>query len=82
MQEGALDLARAVRYVRENASQYGINENNIAIIGFSAGARMVAYIGTHGVEYFGGGNYPKPATVVMQYTGHSEVGKMKCLHLQ
>lgn len=37
MQEGALDLARAVRYVRKNASQYGINENNIAIIGFSAG---------------------------------------------
>lgn len=37
MQEGALDLARAVRYVRENASQYGIDEDNIAIIGFSAG---------------------------------------------
>lgn len=37
MQEGALDLARAVRYVRKNASQYGIKEENIAIIGFSAG---------------------------------------------
>lgn len=37
MQEGALDLARAVRYVRKNANQYGINEDNIAIIGFSAG---------------------------------------------
>ncbi len=34
---GALDLARAVRYVRGNAEAYGIKENNIAIIGFSAG---------------------------------------------
>ena len=37
MQEGALDLARAVRYVRSNSKEYGINEDNIAIIGFSAG---------------------------------------------
>lgn len=37
MQEGALDLARAVRYVRSNADVYGINEANIAVIGFSAG---------------------------------------------
>ena len=37
MQEGALDLARAVRYVRSNSEQYGIDKDNIAIIGFSAG---------------------------------------------
>ena len=37
MQEGALDLARAVRYVRQNSKDYGIDEDNIAIIGFSAG---------------------------------------------
>ncbi len=37
MQEGALDLARAVRYVRNHSQEYGIEENNIAIIGFSAG---------------------------------------------
>ncbi len=37
MQEGALDLARAVRYVRANSEEYGIDEDNIAIIGFSAG---------------------------------------------
>lgn len=37
MQEGALDLARAVRYVRSNADVYGINEEDIAVIGFSAG---------------------------------------------
>lgn len=37
MQEGVLDLARAVRYVRNRAEEYGIDEKNIAIIGFSAG---------------------------------------------
>jgi acetyl esterase/lipase len=37
MQEGALDLARAVRYVRLHAKDYGIEEKNIAVMGFSAG---------------------------------------------
>ena len=35
--ESALDLARAVRYVRYNARAYGIEEKDIAIVGFSAG---------------------------------------------
>lgn len=37
MQEGALDLGRAVRYVRSHAEEYGIDEQDIAGIGFSAG---------------------------------------------
>jgi acetyl esterase/lipase len=37
MQEGALDLGRAVRYVRKHAADYGIDEKDIAVIGFSAG---------------------------------------------
>lgn len=36
-EEGALDLARAVRFVRMHAAEYGIHENNIAVMGFSAG---------------------------------------------
>lgn len=36
-QEGALDLARAVRFVRGHAQEYGIDENDIAVMGFSAG---------------------------------------------
>jgi acetyl esterase/lipase len=36
MQEGALDLARAVRYVRSHAADLGVEENDIAIVGFSA----------------------------------------------
>jgi len=37
IQEGALDLARAVRYVRSYARDLNIDENDIAVLGFSAG---------------------------------------------
>ena len=33
---------------------------------------MAAAIGSHGVAPYGGGNLPKPAVVVMAYTGHSD----------
>lgn len=37
MEEGSLDLARAVRFVRAHAVEYGIKKNDIAVMGFSAG---------------------------------------------
>jgi acetyl esterase/lipase len=37
MQEGSLDLARAIRYVRRHASDYGFDPKDIASVGFSAG---------------------------------------------
>lgn len=37
-EEGALDVARAVRFIRKNADIYGINPDNIAVMGYSAGA--------------------------------------------
>ena len=36
-QEGALDVARAVRFVRQNAEAYGIDPDDIAVMGYSAG---------------------------------------------
>jgi len=33
---------------------------------------MVANIGSHGVQRFGGDDLPKPSVVVMAYTAHSE----------
>ena len=33
---------------------------------------MAAAIGSHGAARFGGDSLPKPSTVVMAYTGHSE----------
>ncbi len=36
-EEGALDVARAVRFIRKNADIYGIDPDDIAVMGFSAG---------------------------------------------
>lgn len=36
-EEGALDVARAVRFIRKNAGIYGIDPNDIAVMGYSAG---------------------------------------------
>lgn len=36
-QEGALDVARAVRFIRKNADVYGIQPDDIAVMGYSAG---------------------------------------------
>lgn len=36
-EEGALDVARAVRFVRKNADVYSIDPEKIAVMGFSAG---------------------------------------------
>lgn len=36
-EEGALDVARAVRFIRKNADIYGIDLEDIAVMGYSAG---------------------------------------------
>ena len=33
---------------------------------------MAAYLGSYGPVEFGGNDVPKPGTVVMQYTGHTD----------
>ena len=46
-QEGALDLARAVRFVRAHADEYGIDEKDIAVMGFSAGGILAGEMLLH-----------------------------------
>lgn len=38
-------------------------------------ARMAAAIGSHGPQHFDGPRLPKPVTVVMAYTAHSDIGE-------
>ena len=66
------DLARAIRFVFENAAELEVDTDCYALWGGSAGGRMAAWLGTYGPSAFGGGSLPRPGTVVMQYTGHSE----------
>jgi acetyl esterase/lipase len=42
-----LDAQRALRYVRSNASLYNVVENQIGIMGFSAGGHLAAMVATH-----------------------------------
>ena len=66
------DLAAAISYIFDNAESLGVGTQDYSVWGSSAGARMAAAVGSHGVASFGGKTLPKPVTVVMAYTGHSD----------
>ena len=66
------DLAAAVSYALRNAESLGVGTAGYSLWGSSAGARMAAAIGSHGVGRYGGGDLPRPSAVVMAYTGHSD----------
>jgi acetyl esterase/lipase len=68
------DLAAALDYLFRNARALGVSTAAYSLWGSSAGARMAAAIGSYGTARYGGSNLPRPATVVMLYTGHSDVG--------
>jgi pectinesterase len=44
------DLKAAIRWLRANARQYGIDTNRIATLGFSAGGQLAALLGATGNE--------------------------------
>lgn len=66
------DLAAAIGFVFRNAATLGVGTHGYSLWGSSAGARMAASIGSHGVAAYGGSDLPKPSTVVMAYTAHSD----------
>ena len=67
------DLARAIAFLHEHADELGIDMSDYSLWGGSAGARMAAWLGAYGTSAFGEKQYPKPAAVIIQYTGLSEV---------
>ena len=67
------DLARAIAFIHEHAAELQVDKKNYSLWGGSAGARMAAWLGSYGTENFGEKKYPRPAAVIMQYTGLSEV---------
>jgi acetyl esterase/lipase len=66
------DLAVAVSWIFRNATALGVGTRGYSLWGSSAGARMAAAIGSHGVGAHGGDMLPKPSAVVMAYTAHSD----------
>lgn len=67
------DLARAISVIFANAEKLGVSTESYSLWGGSAGARMAAWLGSYGPAAFGGARLPRPAAVVMQYTGHSHL---------
>lgn len=67
------DLATALVYIFKHSRKLQVDTAGYSLWGSSAGARMVAAIGSHGTARFGAASLPRPAAVVTAYTGHSEV---------
>lgn len=67
------DLARAIAFLLAHEDELGIDMTDYSLWGGSAGARMATWLGSYGTESFGEESYPRPAAVIMQYTGLSEV---------
>ena len=65
------DMAAAISWLFRHAAELDIDTSGYSVWGSSAGARMAANIGSHGPGGFGGDALPKPAVVVMAYTGHA-----------
>ncbi|MBI5722295.1 MAG: alpha/beta hydrolase [Burkholderiales bacterium] len=66
------DLAAALSTLFRHAAALQVSTDAYSLWGSSAGARMAASIGSHGVARFGADPLPRPAAVVMAYTGHSD----------
>jgi acetyl esterase/lipase len=70
-QNATEDLAAAITYIFRNADKPGVSTKKYSLWGGSAGGRMVGNIALSGVAAYGGGNLPKPSTVVIAYTGQT-----------
>ena len=66
------DLASAISFIHKNAALLQVSTHGYSLWGSSAGARMAAAVGSYGVAQFGGEQLPKPAAVIMAYTGYSD----------
>ena len=70
------DLARAIRFIFENAEMLEVDTNDYSLWGGSAGGRMAAWVGSYGTAAFGKTDLPRPAAVILQYTGYSEYSEL------
>ncbi len=68
-QNATEDLAASIAYIFQHANALGVSTNDYSLWGGSAGARMVGNIALEGTSAYGGGHFPKPATVILAYTG-------------
>ena len=69
------DLAAAISFIFKHAQELEVCTKDYSIWGSSAGARMAANIGSYGPVAYKGDDLPRPGTIVMAYTGHTDYTK-------
>ena len=62
----AMDMQRAVRYVRAHAAEYGVDPNKVGVMGSSAGGYVAASFGTESMGY-AKYDLPKPGVMILCY---------------
>ena len=69
------DLARALIFIHDHASELGVNPDDYSLWGGSAGARMAATLGNADnlQRLTGRTDIPQATAIIMQYTGYSTV---------
>lgn len=70
-----MDLAAAITCIFNNSDIMEVSTKDYSVWGGSAGARMAGNIALNGLSAYGGGNLPKPASVVIAYTGQSSYSR-------
>lgn len=61
------DIKDAIKWVKENASTFKVDTNRIAILGFSAGGELAAFVGaTNGIRKFDGTKAASTVSSVVQ----------------
>ena len=67
------DLSRAIAFIYKHSDEPEVDTRSYSLWGGSAGGRMADWVGTHGTESFGESPYPRPAAIIVNYTGITEV---------
>ncbi|MDR2340239.1 MAG: prolyl oligopeptidase family serine peptidase [Deltaproteobacteria bacterium] len=70
-QAASEDLAAAIDFVFRNANELQVSVSDYSLWGGSAGARMAANLGSYTTKAYDLEERPRPAAVIMQYTGHA-----------
>jgi len=65
------DLAMAITQIFARAEEFGVSTECYSLWGSSVGAHIAAYLASYGPHGFGGAQLPRPGTLVLQYTGHT-----------
>ena len=74
------DLARAIRFVMDNADTFGVSTEDYALLGYSSGGQIA---GVFGNEEKGWGRYgvPKPGVLLLVYPINNFLGAKPAYHL-